>query len=153
MTGLNEQHLLQKMRNQVDDRHRAATRAIRILEEYLCSQQPASSGTRDSVDLGTLNDLLRHMRGDASMRKRVLASISDGWMTVAEISKETHLSEKQIRGVLYSRDVKAKVRVSGNSRLRKFKAQPSGEPSQRSDTSASTARSNGVEHRILSDST
>ena len=96
--------LVAELKEAIDRRHRIAVRAVQTLEEYLVGNWVSPVGQMESA--GVLGDLIAYLHGDASIRRRVLRSISETWKSVNEIAQETGLTKQQVRGVVYASDLR-----------------------------------------------
>ena len=127
--------IVRELRESVEDQHRNALRAIETLEDYLTGGWVSSA--RANAAALTLGELIDYLQGRGSIRQRVLRAIECDYKSVKQVACETKLSQRQVRGVLYSRDVYgtkedahgARVPVGGkveisNNGVAKFKLKP-----------------------------
>jgi hypothetical protein len=123
-----DHRLIEQLKRRVDEQHAAALRAITQLSEYL-SGRDRSGPIADAISR-TLGDLLAGVTLGESIRPAVLAAIANSPKTVSEIALETQLSEKQVRGVLYAKDLSSVIDVvRGMGALRfRSRATKSGSP-------------------------
>jgi len=107
MLSQEDQELLRGLRNSLEDRYREGLRAIHALEAMLSGQWV--SAAKDEEAASTLSELVRYLHRQGSLRDRVRDCISSDYRSINQISAETGLSKKQIRGVLYNPDLKDHV--------------------------------------------
>ena len=120
----NRHQLIRQLRQLVEDERDAALRAVAELEAYLVGQvQP--SRVSDGI-AALLSRLSRPPICKDSIRPLVLSSISGTEKSVSQIVAETHLTDRQVRGVLYADDLREKIRKDHSSGPVRFRLASTG---------------------------
>src|SRR5579862_3803786 len=97
--------LIEKLRISIDDQYAAAIKALDVLARYLAEDKGKHTPSHSS-----------DTNGDGSLRESVLRIIKTRWATVNEISAESGLPVKQIRGVLYAPTLRERIDKQGHGK-------------------------------------
>jgi hypothetical protein len=105
--------LIDRLEETVENRHRSAMQAIRTLKDYLTDY--GVSTERASQGGHLIGELIGYLHSKGSIRERVRQAILDQYKTIAQIADETGLTEVQIRGALYAKDLRENIRKDHSS--------------------------------------
>jgi hypothetical protein len=104
----NSQSVLDEVRRRIDAHHAEALRALDTVRAYLDENPgdfPPPSAEVASQSLPETPPVHFVFQHHGSKRDRVCAVIAEQPASVKEISEATDLTEKEVRGVLYAKDV------------------------------------------------
>lgn len=99
---MNENGIVEELREKIERRHRDALAALDILETYLRETVvPTPPQASSSVKKGARRMSKRTGR-IGTYREQVLRVLDATWMTVDEIATKAELDPKRVRGVVYA---------------------------------------------------
>jgi len=107
--------LVNALRTLADERHKDVLLAIDRIASYLSDSKNLDREVSES-----LRELISRTSSRAAIRERVLSSLGKDSLSILELAVKTGLTEKQVRGVLYSKQVKDRVnrsRMYGETRF------------------------------------
>lgn len=107
--------LIASLRKLAESRHKETLAAIDRIAAYL-----NDSRNLDREVSQSLREIIGRTSSRAAIRERVLSSLEKDPLNIKEIAARTGLTEKQVRGVLYSKQVEKRVNRSvmyGESRF------------------------------------
>lgn len=110
--------LIDRLEETVESRHRNAIQAIKTLKDYLTHS--GISTERASQSGHMIGELIGYLRGEGSIRERVRQTISQQFKTIEEIADETGLTVDQVRGVVYAKDWRGRIRKDRSSGPMRF---------------------------------